>query len=50
MEYATLAVVANWAAGKGEDGEIITMEEIEAVLKEGMAKVRRILEQVVIQG
>ncbi len=43
--YASLCVVANMGAGRGE-GEI-TMEEIEAVLLDGMAKVRSLLEQVV---
>ncbi len=42
MDYATLAVVANWAAGKSQ-GKIITMAEIEHTLKEGMDKVRRVL-------
>lgn len=42
IEYASFAVVANWAAGKG-DGEIITMAEIEKVLKQGMDKVSRVL-------
>ena len=45
MNYASFAVVANWAAGKG-DGEIITMAEIEKVLKTGMDKVRRVLARV----
>ena len=48
IDYACLAVVANWAAGKAGD-DIITMEEIEQTLKEGMDKVRSVLEQVVIQ-
>lgn len=42
LRYSCCAVIANWAAGKGE-GEI-TMEEIEANLKEGMEKVRVLLE------
>ena len=41
--YATCAVVANWAAGKGEG--IITMEVIEENLKIGMDKVRLLLEK-----
>jgi len=41
--YATCAVVANWAAGKG-DG-VITMEIIEENLKSGMDKVRLLLEK-----
>jgi 5'-methylthioinosine phosphorylase len=40
--YATCAVVANWAAGKGEG--VITMEEIDRHLKSGMDQVRLLLE------
>ena len=43
--YATCAVVANWAAGKGAG--IITMDEIERQLVGGMAKARRLLQTVV---
>ncbi len=43
--YASLAVVANMGAGRGE--EEITMEMIEHHLSGGMADVRRVLEQVV---
>lgn len=43
--YATCAVVANWAAGRGE-GEI-SMEDIERNLKNGMDRLRRLLEQVI---
>lgn len=39
--YATCAVVANWAAGRGE-GEI-SMAEIQANLTDGMAKVKQLL-------
>lgn len=45
LDYATCAVVANWAAGRGE-GEI-TMKEIEKELGKGMKKVAAILEQMV---
>ncbi|KPJ94056.1 MAG: 5'-methylthioadenosine phosphorylase [Gammaproteobacteria bacterium SG8_15] len=45
LDYATCAVVANWAAGRGE-GEI-TMKEIVAELSGGMKKVAAILEQLV---
>jgi 5'-methylthioadenosine phosphorylase/5'-methylthioinosine phosphorylase len=41
INYAAIAVVANWAAGKS-DGEI-TMAEIEHHLKEGMANVITLL-------
>ena len=43
--YASVSVVANMAAGRGE-GEI-TMEEIEHNLQSGMARVRRLLESVI---
>jgi len=43
--YASSAVVANWAAGRGE-GEI-TMEEIEHHLKSGMEDIRTLLAQVI---
>jgi 5'-methylthioinosine phosphorylase len=42
LAYAACAVVANWAAGKG-DGGTIEMAEIERTLKDGMEKVRRVL-------
>ena len=45
LDYATCAVVANWAAGRGK-GEI-TMKEIEKELGNGMKKVAAILEQIV---
>ncbi len=45
MEYAAIAVVANWAAGKAE-GEI-SMAEIEQYLKIGMADVEKLLKSVV---
>ncbi len=44
LEYACCAVVANWAAGRGEGG---IMENIDLHLKEGMDKVRGLLEQVI---
>ncbi|MFO1371114.1 MAG: S-methyl-5'-thioinosine phosphorylase [Candidatus Competibacteraceae bacterium] len=45
LRYATCAVVANWAAGKGA-GEI-TMAEIERNLVEGVDKVKALLTQVI---
>ncbi|NLO78955.1 MAG: S-methyl-5'-thioinosine phosphorylase [Xanthomonadaceae bacterium] len=39
--YATCAVVSNWAAGVR--GETVSMNEIEATLKEGMKKVQQLL-------
>lgn len=43
IDYGCLAVVANWAAGCGDASEI-TMEEIFANLKDGMAQVKAILQ------
>ena len=43
--YCSCSVVANWAAGRG-DGEI-SMEDIDANLKAGMAKVRALLENAI---
>ena len=42
LDYACCAVVANRAAGRGE--EVISMEDIEAQLSRGMDDVRRLLE------
>lgn len=42
LEYACLAVVVNWAAGKSEG--TVSMAEIEANLVAGMAKVRQLLQ------
>ncbi len=44
LDYATCAVVANWAAGKVEG--IITMAEIEQNLKRGMADALALLEKI----
>ena len=46
MAYATCAVVSNWAAGV-HDGETVSLAQIEECLKEGMAKVRLLLAEVV---
>ena len=42
LEYACLAVVVNWAAGKTEG--VVSMAEIEANLNAGMDKVRRLIQ------
>lgn len=44
LEYAAIAVVANYAAGRGESKQAIPLERIAAVLEEAMGRVRRILE------
>lgn len=46
LAYAACAVVANWAAGRGGGG-VIEMKEIERTLREGMEKVRTVLETLV---
>jgi 5'-methylthioinosine phosphorylase len=43
LDYACLAVVANWAAGCGDASEI-TMDEIFGNLKEGMERVKAIVQ------
>ncbi len=43
LDYACCAVVANWAAGRG-DGGLISMDEIELNLEQGMARVKQLLE------
>jgi 5'-deoxy-5'-methylthioadenosine phosphorylase len=47
LEYAAIAVVANFAAGRGDSRQRIALDQIEGVLDEAMARVRRILEHVV---
>ena len=41
MEYACLALVVNWAAGVGDDD--ISMDEIKAVLQQGVDRIRPLL-------
>ena len=45
LDYATIAVVANYAAGRGESARDISMAQIGAVLEEAMGRVRRIIGQ-----
>ena len=45
LEYAAIAVVANFAAGRGESRRAIPLEKIPAVLDEAMGRVRRIIEE-----
>ena len=47
LNYATIAVVANYAAGRGTNVKSIPLREIYAVLEQAMAGVRNILEHVV---
>jgi len=45
LQYAALAVVANYAAGRGDSRRAIPLEKIPAVLDEAMGRVRRIIEE-----
>jgi 5'-methylthioadenosine phosphorylase len=47
LEYAAIAVSANYAAGRGESEHAVPMERIEEVLGEAMGRVRRIIERLV---
>ncbi len=47
LGYATIAVIANSAAGRAGSLHGIRMEQIEQVLQESLGRVRRIIEQVV---
>lgn len=47
LEYAVIAAVVNWAAGKGTSGERISQFEIEKSLTRVMARIRHLLEWVV---
>jgi 5'-methylthioinosine phosphorylase len=49
LEYATIAVVANHAAGRGDSAHAISLDKIEVVLEGAMRKVRRIIENLVVQ-
>ena len=46
LEYATIAAVANYAAGRGDSAHAIPLDKIGAILEEAMGRVRRIIEQV----
>jgi len=45
LDYATIAVVANFAAGRGDSLHGIRLEDIEQVLQQSLARVRRIIEK-----
>ena len=46
LEYAAIAVIANFAAGRGDSEHAIPLDKIEAVLGESMGRVRRIIDEV----
>ena len=45
LQYAAIAVVANYAAGRGDSKRAIPLEKISAVVDEAMERVRRIIEE-----
>jgi 5'-methylthioadenosine phosphorylase len=47
LEYATIAVVANYAAGRAASLHSVRMEDIEQVLQQVLVRVRRIIEKLV---
>ncbi len=47
LDYAAIAVVVNYAAGRGSSVTRIALDEIGAVAQPAMARVRHILESVV---
>jgi len=48
LAYATIAVVANYAAGRASSSQGIRMDEINATLQTALGKVRRIIDELVI--
>lgn len=47
LRYAALAVVVNYAAGRGDSADAIHLEQINAVLRSAMIRVRSLLEKLV---
>jgi 5'-methylthioadenosine phosphorylase len=47
LGYAAVAIVVNHAAGRGASAKGVRLQEIEEVLKDAVARVRRILEALV---
>ena len=50
LDYAAIAVVANFAAGRGASLHAVRLEDIEPVLQQTLARVRRVIEQLVSQA
>ena len=50
LDYATIAVVVNSAAGRADSLHGIRLEDIEQVLQQSLARVRRIIEQLVLRA
>lgn len=47
LDYAAIAVSANFAAGRSDSAHAVALDRIEAVLTEAMDRVRRVIEQLV---
>jgi 5'-methylthioadenosine phosphorylase len=45
LDYATIAVVANYAAGRGDSARAVPLDKIGDILDEAMGRVRRIIEK-----
>lgn len=45
LEYAAIAVVANYAAGRADSAQAIPLDKIGAILDEAMGRVRRVIEE-----
>lgn len=45
LDYAAIAVVANYAAGRSESEHAVPLDRIGAVLEEAMGRVRRVIEK-----
>jgi 5'-methylthioadenosine phosphorylase len=45
LDYAAIAVVANYAAGRGDSSQAVSLDRIQVVLEEAMGRVRRIIEK-----
>ncbi|MFM2408829.1 MAG: hypothetical protein RL358_1571, partial [Pseudomonadota bacterium] len=50
LEYATIAVVANYAAGRGDSLAGINMESVNATADAAMARVRSLIEHIANNG
>jgi 5'-methylthioadenosine phosphorylase len=46
LEYATIAAVANYAAGRADSAHAIPLDKIGAILEQAMGRVRKIIESV----
>ena len=44
LEYATIAAVANYAAGRADSAHAIPLDRIGTILEQAMGRVRRIIE------